>query len=55
MYEISFVCTYMYIYIILSSVPPLHNLSRIYEESITDNSVKRQRSKTKDSICQELD
>ena len=50
-----YVYIYIYIYIILSSVPPLHNLSRIYEENITDNSVKRQRSKTKDSICQELD
>ena len=30
--------------------PPLHNLSRMSEENITDNCVRRQRAKTKDSV-----
>ena len=30
--------------------PPLHNLSRMSEENITDNRVRRQRAKTKDSV-----
>ena len=37
------------------SVPPLHNLSRISEENITDNRVRRQSAKAKDSVMPEIE